>query len=49
MNSIIDSLRQVVGTPVGTYAAELEYMLAGLVLLVVVSSVFKLLTRIFYK
>lgn len=58
MQTIIQALRTIVGTPSfyqgsGTYqtldyGAVFEYVLAGLLVLVVVSSVFKIVTRLFF-
>lgn len=51
METLINSLRSVIGTPqfyiegVLNLGAATEYMLAGLVVLVVVSSVFRILIR----
>ena len=55
MDTIISGLRDVIGTPAfynGSavdYGAVCEYFVASLVLLVVVSSVFKILVRWFEK
>lgn len=54
MNTVIDGLRQILGTPsfydaasgVCDYAGMTEYFVASLVLLVVISSVFRFLGKL---
>ena len=62
MDTIIDALREVLGTPdfykqMGSgsynnytwdYGAMLEYFVAAIILMIVVSSVFKLVRKIFF-
>lgn len=46
MESIISALRDVLGEPPATDGAMIEYVIAGVLLLVVVSSVFKFLMNL---
>ena len=53
MESLISALREIIGTPdfyqagQWNYAAMIEYLVASMIVLVVVSSVFKILVRCF--
>lgn len=59
MNTIIDAMRDIIGTPdfykrltdtsnyTWDYGAMIEYFVACLILLIVIGSVFKIISRIF--
>jgi len=61
MNTVIEALREILGVPefyvrLGTstnyswdYGAMLEYAIAGMLLLIVVGSVFKIIRGVFSK
>lgn len=61
MNTVIDAMREILGVPefyvqLGTstnyswdYGAMLEYAIAGMLLLIVVGSVFKIIRGVFSK
>lgn len=47
MSSIIDAMRQVIGTPTFENGEVLEYGFAGIILCVVVACIFRIVSKVF--